>query len=264
MHTNRLPTLRRNDDDQSPTVAAAMLLCGILGSFIFTLAWLVEGMTRSAYNAWQQPISALSLGPGGWVQSASFLTFGALLGCSARGWRMVLRPGRGSIAIPLLKGLTALGLIVDGIFVQDPANGYPRGSVAPAIPSLHGTIHLAGAVVAITALALTCFVFSWRFARDAHWHAWAVGAAVSGVLTFAFIIAFGSATQSGPAGLYERLATTIQGVFTLLLVGRILLAGRGALSPGVMRAASTGDIDSKLPVLTCPGAAPMRPDRASL
>ncbi len=118
--------------------------------------------------------------------------------------------------------MTALGLIADGIFAQDPENGYPSGALAPVAPTIHATIHLMGAIVAITALAATCFVFAWRFAREPNWYAWTWYAAAAGVLTVAFIVAFGSTPASGPAGLFERLATDVQGLFTVVLVARVL------------------------------------------
>jgi hypothetical protein len=40
------------------------LSVGVAAAVLFTLIYLIEGMTRPGYNAWQQPVSALSLGPG--------------------------------------------------------------------------------------------------------------------------------------------------------------------------------------------------------
>ncbi len=51
--------------DRLRSIDRALLLCGVVGSVGFTATWLVEGATRPGYDAWRQPISALSLGPGG-------------------------------------------------------------------------------------------------------------------------------------------------------------------------------------------------------
>jgi len=56
-----------------PTRLLLWLTCGTIGSLVFTAAYLIEGATRPDYSAWQQPISALSLGPGGWVQQVNFV-----------------------------------------------------------------------------------------------------------------------------------------------------------------------------------------------
>ncbi len=42
-----------------------IVLAGLIGSLSFTLTYLIEGATRPGYDARQQAISALSLGPGG-------------------------------------------------------------------------------------------------------------------------------------------------------------------------------------------------------
>jgi len=42
-----------------------LVACGTLGGVAFTAVYLAEGAFRSGYDAVSQPISALSLGPGG-------------------------------------------------------------------------------------------------------------------------------------------------------------------------------------------------------
>lgn len=117
-----------------------LVSCGTIGSILFTTAYLIEGISRPGYSALQQAISALSLGPGGWIQQVNFIVFGLLVVCSAYGWYQALKLGAGSIWYPLLKAITGLGLIVDGFFSQDPAPGYPVGAVLVQ-PTLHGEIH---------------------------------------------------------------------------------------------------------------------------
>src|SRR5579862_7775230 len=80
----------------SPTTKA-LLSCGLLGSLLFTATYLIEGATRPGYDALQQAMSALSLGPGGWAQQVNFVVFGVLVLASAVGWRRALRGGRGAV-----------------------------------------------------------------------------------------------------------------------------------------------------------------------
>ncbi len=218
-------------DDTTPTTRTIkrLLAIGVVGSVLLTATWLIAGATRPDYDAWRQPISALSLGPGGWVQSVNFILFGLVIGCSTLGYRMALAPDLGALAIPVLRVLAALGLIADGLFAQDPANGYPLGSAAPLSPTLHGTIHQIGAIVAITALAVSCFVFAVRFAHEPGWRVWGPFAVAAGVLTIVFIAAFGAAIAHGPTGLLERLASETQALFSLAVSAR-LLVGTGRVS----------------------------------
>ncbi len=61
-----------------PTRLLLWLSCGTLASVLFATTYLIEGATRPYYSALQQPISALSLGPGGWVQQVNFVAFGVV------------------------------------------------------------------------------------------------------------------------------------------------------------------------------------------
>src|SRR5260370_22405467 len=49
--------------------------CGVFGGVLFTVAYLIEGVTRPSYDAVQYAMSVLSLGPGGWVQQVNFVIF---------------------------------------------------------------------------------------------------------------------------------------------------------------------------------------------
>jgi hypothetical protein len=209
-----------------------LLTCGTVGSLLFTITYLVEGATRPDYNAWQQAVSALSLGPGGWVQQVNFVLFGVITIFMAFVWRKVLRGGAGATWYPIMRGIEGLGLIVDGFFSQDPAPGYPKGAVLTA-PTLHGELHLIFAFVCITAMAIGFFVLARRFAKEPRWRGWATYSVITGLLTIVFIAIFGaaSAQHSAIAGLFERLATSgVSTPFGLILLIRVWL-GTGFASP---------------------------------
>jgi hypothetical protein len=65
---------------------------------------------------------------------------------------------------PLLIGVYGTGLVVAGVFVPDPAWGFPPGSPAgvPSQLSWHAAIHGVGFVLAFSALSLACLVFARR------------------------------------------------------------------------------------------------------
>lgn len=89
--------------------ALLLIACGTFGGVLFAGVYLIEGATRSGYDALQYAISVLSLGPGGWVQQVNFIVFGLLVVGSAFGWRMALKPGAGATWYPILKGITGWG-----------------------------------------------------------------------------------------------------------------------------------------------------------
>lgn len=208
---------------------AALLLiaCGTFGGLLFATVYLVEGATRPGYDTLQQAISALSLGPGGWLQQVNFVAFGILAFISAFGWRMALKSGPGALWYPVLKGITGVGLIVDGFFSQDPAIGYPVGAVVGA-PTTHGIIHNLFAFATITALALSSFVLARRFAAEPRWRGWVLPTALTGMLTIVFIALFGATKghMGVPAGLFERLSTGVNSVLGIAIIARLLLDRR--------------------------------------
>lgn len=215
-------------DGSAPVAHATLLLvsASLVGSLLFTTVYLLEGVTRPGYVAYQQAISALSLGPGGWLQRASFIVFGLLVLCSAVGWRRLLRPGVAQVWFPIAQTATGIGLIVDGVVSQDPAPGYPVGATLSA-PTVGGTIHTLFAVVAITSLAVGCFVLARRFAREPRWRGWALYSVITGLLTIVFIALFGmSGAHGGVSGVYERLAGGVHSLWSLLVIARLLIIAK--------------------------------------
>lgn len=221
-------------DSHTPTAVPRVLLLwltvGLAGAVLFTIIYLIEGAIRPGYNAWQQAISALSLGPGGWIQQANFVVFGLCTLCMAFAWRKVLKGSVYALVYPIIRGIEGLALIMVGFFSGDPAHGYPPGAVLTT-PTLHGEIHIIGAFVIVGAMASGLFVIAWRFAGDPRWRGWVAYSLISGLLTLVFMAFFGTAQNAHSefaayAGLFERLATNPETVWGVVLLIR-LWAGVG-------------------------------------
>jgi hypothetical protein len=203
-----------------------LLAAGPAGGLVFTGTYLAEGATRAGYRALAQPISALSLGPSGWVQQLNFVVFGVLVCLSAAGWRAALAPGRGALTFPVLRVIAGAGLVMDGLFSQDPSGGYPAGARAGVV-TVHGQVHTLFAVITITSLACGCFVLAARFAAEPGWRRWAVVALAAGVATLVFIGAFGAAGgYGGLAGVWERAAGGATTVLTVAVLARLAFTSR--------------------------------------
>ena len=200
-----------------------LISCGAIGAFLFTVTYVLEGITRPGYDAGTQPISALSLGPGGWVQQVNFVVFGILLVLSAVGWYRFLAPGRAAIWFPLIQGINGLCLIGVGVFSMDPFPGYPPGATLAA-STVHGTLHSSLAWVLIITLAMGCLAFA-QYARVLlHWRGWFVYSLITGILILIFWGAFvqgANGTIAGlvpPTGLTERLSAGSHALWMCLLV----------------------------------------------
>lgn len=223
-------TASRQATSPVPTPLLLWLTCGTLASVLFTMIYLIEGATRPGYSAWQQAISALSLGPGGWVQQVNFVVFGAITIWVAVASRKLLKGGVGATWYPILRGLEGLALILDGFFSQDPVPGYPPGGAIPSTPTLHAAIHQIFAFVSITAIAVGFFILARRFTREPGWRGWATYSLITGIMTIVLISIFGalSGQHSEIAGLFERLATSLGTVWGLIFYTRLWLgAGFG-------------------------------------
>ena len=145
-------------------VTRALLTCGVVAGPLFVVVAILEILTRPGYDLGRHPISLLSLGEFGWIQIANFVGSGLLTIGLAVGIRRILHGGPGGTWGPLLIGVYGTGLIVAGVFVPDPAWGFPPGSPdgVPSQLSWHSTLHGVGFVSAFSALSLACLVFARR------------------------------------------------------------------------------------------------------
>lgn len=195
------------------------LTYGVAGTLLFPTIYLIAGAVRPSYDPWQQAISTLSLGPGGWLQRANFVMCGVSVLWLALVFRKILRGGPCAVWYPRVRALEGLGLIMIGFFSTDPAPGYPPGTIASAT-TLQGAIHLAFTILVVNMMALGLFLISRRFSKDPDFRGWAVFSIFSGLLTFVFMTAFGfsNATHTGYPGLLERLATNTDTVWGAALL----------------------------------------------
>lgn len=160
-----------------------LLLAGAVGGPLFTTLALGQALTRDGFDLARQPLSLLSLGDLGWLQITDFVVTGALMVALALGMRRVLTEGTGRTWAPLLTALLGLGLVAGGVFLPDPALGYPPGTPdsIPSSFSWHGTLHAVAPPFAFTALVACCFVFVRRFAAGGR-RAAALYSAATGVV----------------------------------------------------------------------------------
>lgn len=179
--TGRSEDARRDD---------LLLIAGAAAGPLFAALVAAQALTRDGFSLAHQPLSLLSLGEHGWVQIANFITTGTLMVAFAWGMRRVLSAGPGRTWAPLLAGVFGTGLVLGGLFLPDPALGYPPGT-PDAIPSeltWHGTVHAVAPPLAFTALVACCLVLMRRFiaSRRLGWAAYSAVTAVSALLLSAW------------------------------------------------------------------------------
>jgi hypothetical protein len=144
----------------------ALLTCGVVAGPLFLLVVVIQDYTRAGFDPRQHPLSMLSLGDLGWIQITNFVVTGLLDVAYALGLRRAWRHGPGGTFGPLLIGGYGLGLVCAGVFVFEPAWGYPPGSPPglPANPGARYAMHGAAFFVVFASLVAACFVFARSFA----------------------------------------------------------------------------------------------------
>jgi hypothetical protein len=191
-----------------------LLLGGVIAGPFFTVAWLVGAFGHQGYSSLRHPISSLSIGESGWIQSSAFLITGLLMLAFAAGVREALKDRGLSKWTWIFLATVGVGLLGAGLFVTDPMNGYPPGTpVVPTEFTVLGRLHRVFSALVFLGIPFACFSSArWFSSQDkSSWvtysqaSAWAfLGSFV--VTTIAFL---GVGGLDQIAGLLQRLTLTI-------------------------------------------------------
>ncbi len=165
-----------------------LLTCGVIAGPLFIIVALLQAFVRDGFDVARHPVSMLALGDAGWIQIANFVITGALFVACAVGMRRVLQPGPAGTWGPVLIGLFGVSLIGGGVFMSDPALGFPPGTPEgpPAVLSVHGILHGIAFAIGMSSLIAAFFVFARRFAaaHDRGWFRYSIGSGVAFVALF--------------------------------------------------------------------------------
>lgn len=206
------------------SLTRALLAGGILAGPLYLIVGLVEAFTRPGFDITRHDLSLLSNGEFGWVHIANFIVSGLLVIAGAVGMRRALPAGRGNTWGPLLIAVYGLGLIGAGIFVADPALGFPPGTPADAHAiSSHGLLHFVCGGFGFLGLIAACFVFARRFAGLGQ-RGWQWFSLLTGVVFFAGFAGIASGSGSGWLLLGFWVAVVLAWSWLSALSARILRA----------------------------------------
>ena len=148
-------------------------LAGMIGPPLFVGLFTIEGLLRPDYHPLEMYISALSLGPRGWIQIVNFVVFGALFLLFTRGVIAGFQNGKASKAGPIFLIIIATCFLLSGPFVMDPMDTL-RSQM-----SVHGMLHGIFGGIVFSLMPVCCFVFFTRFHHDPKWRSlqwWTLGA----------------------------------------------------------------------------------------
>lgn len=152
---------------------------GVLAPFIFVSVFTLEGWLRPGYNSTTEYVSALSLGPRGWIQVANFLVFGLLLFLFSRAVAVEIPSGKSSRAGLIILTILSICFFFSGPFVMDPA-GTPLEKT-----TIHGLIHGILGAIAFLLMPYCIFIYLRRFTSDPTWKSmrlWSLGLGIISTL----------------------------------------------------------------------------------
>jgi hypothetical protein len=177
-----------------------LLSCGVIAGPLYIAIGIIQILTRKGYDIRRQALSLLSNGELGWIQIANFIVSGLLVIACAVGIRKILHSDRSGTWGPLLLGGYGVGLIAAGIFVPDPALGFPPGTATGTAETVssHGILHFVSGGIGFLSLIAACFVFARWFAASKQ-SGWAAFSIITGLIFFfAFL---GISSGSGNSGI---------------------------------------------------------------
>lgn len=178
-----------------------------VGPLIFLAVASAEGLLRSDYDPMAEPISALAVGPRGWVQEVNFVLLAVAFLAFAIVLRNAFRGGKASLAAPALFTVMTLGVVVAAAFPMD----------APHVsPTDVGRLHDVGGFLVFPVLPIVVLLVARRFRHDPVFHPYFKYTLATGFFCLALVIFF--LLFVGPPTAPPRLASEFRG-----LVQRILL-----------------------------------------
>lgn len=191
----RAGELRGTPSDLNPSLTRTLLACGMAAGPVYLGVGLAHALARPGFDITRHSLSLLSNGELGWLHISTLVTSGALVIVGASGMRRALASGRGKTWGPLLVGLYGLSLIGAGLFVADPAFGFPPGTPADAnTVTTSGILHFVSGGIGFLALIAACFVYARRFAGLGQ-RGWVTFSLLTGIIFFAAFV--GIASGSG-------------------------------------------------------------------
>jgi hypothetical protein len=163
-------------------LTSKLLTAGYIAGPFFIVVSLVQAFTREGFDWIRHPASLLSLGDLGFIQIANFVITGALFIACAVGLKRIVTDGVGRKWLSRLFALVGIAFILGGVFVADPAFGFPPGTPEgmPKTTSWHSIIHGFAPVIGSLAISAALFIFARRL--------WKQGRRTASIVTVLVVI----------------------------------------------------------------------------
>jgi hypothetical membrane protein len=214
--------------DRRPMIAV-LASAGIAAPVIFTVVAIVHSLLREDHSLVALPISALVVGPSGWVQDVNFVICGVLFLAYPIGLHLEVRKMRWGVVGPALLVVSGAGLVLAGIFPAVAASSnLTYDSLGHTVASLIAFLGTGGGFI----------VISRRLAGDPNWRNLSTCGLGSGIAIVVLLFAFGALAEGPGAplhpwiGLVQWVMVAVWITCTVVRSPRLLRAKRAADAPG--------------------------------
>ncbi|WP_346621004.1 DUF998 domain-containing protein [Blastococcus montanus] len=191
--------------DRPSAVTRSLLGYGPLAGAVYLTSGVAQALTRDGFDLGRHSLSLLANGPLGWIHVTTLVVTGLMTIAAAVGVHRALRGGRGGSWGGGLLGGYGAALVLGGVFVADPMDGFPVGTPAgaPVETTLSGILHLAAGGLGFACLVGATAVLARRFARESR-PGWAWASALTGAVVLAGFtgVAGGSTSALAVLGLW--------------------------------------------------------------
>src|SRR5215213_3948569 len=200
--------------DRRRSVIATLAAAGIAGPLLFTVVAVFHSLLRADHSLVALPISALAVGPSGWVQDVNFVICGLLFLAYPIGLHLEVRRRRWGVVGPALLVLSGAGLVLAGVFPAVDASGnLTYDSLGHTVASFMAFLGTGGGFI----------VMSQRLAGDPGWRNLATYTLGSGIVVVVLVFAFGALAEEPGAplhpwiGLFQWVMVTVWITCTIVL-----------------------------------------------
>ena len=162
---------------------------GMIGPALFVFVFTVEGLLRPGYDWLSMYISALSLGPRGWIQITNFIVFGLLLLDFTHGVMLEFHQIRSARAGYYILAILAVLYLLSGPFVMDPT-GIPTNQ-----STVHGLLHRIFGGLVFLLMPICMFLFLKPFKEHPGWRSYRVWTLIAAVFDAVAVIVFTVASK---------------------------------------------------------------------
>ena len=117
--------MMESKESEGAAVTRSLLICGVWAGPFYLAVGLAQAFLRDGFVFSRHPLSVLTNGPGGSVQTVNFVVTGLMVVAAAMGFARVLGPvlGKKSRAMTWFLGGFGASMIVASMFPADP--GFP-------------------------------------------------------------------------------------------------------------------------------------------